>query len=171
MHKPPPTLCCALSLSLSARTLVKPGPKMLSVSSVSHVSVKHIKLLRRKSRSNRANAVNSSILFWKARTFDNVCYHAFSVALSLLSIHASFHFLFSLMSQRFSFKSGHGVWCWKENESSRIYLCKMAGLSCKYSPSVRENRQHKVAQKVADHYKQNAVRCHLHTLVCTLSQM
>ena len=45
---------------------------MLSMSSVSHVSVKHIKLLRRKSPSIRTSAVNSSILFWRARTLDRV---------------------------------------------------------------------------------------------------
>ena len=35
----------------------------------------------------------------------------------------------------------------------------------------RENLRHKVTQKVALHHKQNTLRCHLHTLVCTLSQM
>ena len=155
---------------------------MLSVFSVSHVSVKHMKLLRRKSPSNRTSAVNSSILFWRARTFDRVIVgrgcllpRFFSRSLTL-PLDPRFLLFFSFpitsaMSQRFSFKSGHGVWCWKENKNSRVYLCKMAGLSCKYSPSVRENRRHKVAQKVADHHKQNAVRCHLHTLVCALSQM
>ena len=45
---------------------------MLSMSSVSHVSVKLFKFLRRKSPSNRTSAVNFSILFWRARTFDRV---------------------------------------------------------------------------------------------------
>ena len=96
-------LFCALSLSLSARTAVKPGTKILSVSSMSHVSVKHIKLLRRKSPSNRTSAVNSSSWYCKARTFDRVImgtvcllprvFLCFSVALSLLlSIHGSCSF-------------------------------------------------------------------------------
>ena len=146
MHKPPPTLVCALSLSLSARIVVKPGTKMLSLSSVSHVSVKRIKLLRRKSPSNRTSAVNSSILFWRARTFDRVIVgrgcllpRFFSRSLTLpLDPHFLLFFSFpitSAMSQRFSFKSGHGVWRWKENKNSRVYLCKMAGLSCPCSPS------------------------------------
>ena len=70
---------------------------------MSHVSVKHIKLLRRKSPSNRTSAVNLSILFWRARTFDRVIvgrgcllprvFLCFSVALSLLlSIHGSCSF-------------------------------------------------------------------------------
>ena len=37
--------------------------------------------------------------------------------------------------------------------------------------TLRENLRHKVTQKVAHHHYQNTLRCHLHTLVCTLSQM
>ena len=37
--------------------------------------------------------------------------------------------------------------------------------------TLRENRRHKVPQKAAHHHKQNTLHCHLHTLVCTLSQM
>ena len=37
--------------------------------------------------------------------------------------------------------------------------------------TLKENRRHKVTQKVAHNHKQNTLRCHLHTLVCTLSQM
>ena len=37
--------------------------------------------------------------------------------------------------------------------------------------TLREYLRHKVTQKVAHHHKQNTLRCHLHTLVCTLSQM
>ena len=42
-------------------------------------------------------------------------------------------------------------------------------------PHVRVHPQRKspaqVTQKVAHHHKQNTLRCHLHTLVCTISQM
>ena len=37
--------------------------------------------------------------------------------------------------------------------------------------TLRENLRHKVTQKAAHHHKQNTLRCHLPTLVCTLSQM
>ena len=133
-------------MSLSARTVVKPGTKMLSMSSMSHVSVKHIKLLRRKSPSNRTSAVSSSVLFWRARTFDRVIVGRGCLLPRLFSrslappLDPRFLFFFSFlitstMSQRFTFKSGHGVWRWKENKNSRVYLCKEAGLSCPCSPS------------------------------------
>ena len=133
MHLPPPTLFCALSLSLSAHIVVKPGTKMLSMSSVSHVSVKHIKLLRRKSPSNRMSAVSSSVLFWRARTFDRVivgrgcllpCFFSRSLTPPLDPCFLLF-FSFpitSTMSKRLSFKSGHGVWRWKENKNSCVQV-------------------------------------------------
>ena len=37
--------------------------------------------------------------------------------------------------------------------------------------TLKENRRHKVTQKVAHHHKQNTLRCHLHILLCTLLQM
>ena len=152
---------------------------MLSMSSVSHVSVKHIKLLRRKSPSNRTNAVSSSVLFWRARTFDRVivgrgCLLPRFFSRSLTPpLDPRFLLFFSFpitstMSQRFTFKSGHGVWHWKENKNSRVY---QDGGSLMSVFTLKENRRHKVAQKVAHHHKQNTLRCHLHTLVCTLSQM
>ena len=104
---------------------------MLAMSSVSHVSVKHIKLLRRKLPSNRTSAVNSSILFWRARTFDRVivgrgCLLPRFFSRSLTPpLDPRFLLFFSFpitstMSQRFSFKSGHGVWRWKENKNYRV---------------------------------------------------
>ena len=119
---------------------------MLSMSSMSHVSVKHIKLQSQKSASNGTSAVNSSILFWRARTFDRVivgrgCLLPRFFSRSLTPpLDPRFLLFFSFpitstMSQRFSFKSGHGVWLWKENKNSRVYLGNMAGLSCPCSPS------------------------------------
>ena len=125
---------------------------------MSHVSVKHIKLQSRKSASNRTSAVNSSILFWRARTFDRVivgrgCLLPRFFSRSLTPLDPRFLPFFSFpitstMSQRFTFKSGHGVWRWKENKDSRgylcktktpittyYYLCKMARTSCPCSPS------------------------------------
>ena len=154
---------------------------MLAMSSMSHVSVKHIKLLRRKSPSNRTDAVNSSILFWRARTFDRVIVRKGCLLPRFFSrsltppLDPRFLLFFSFpttstVSQRFSFKSGHRVWRWKENENSLVYLGKMADLSYPCSPS-EENLRHKVTQKAVHHHKQNTLGCHLHTLVCTLSQM
>ena len=102
---------------------------MLSMSSVSHASVKLLKFLRRKSPSNRTSAVNLSILFWRARTFDRVivgrgCLLPRFFSRSLTPpLDPRFLLFFSFpitstMSQRFSFKSGHGVWRWKENISN-----------------------------------------------------
>jgi len=136
----------ALYHCLSARIVVKPGTKMLSMSSVSHVSIKHIKLLRRKSPSIRTSAVNSSCFFYRARTFDRVVVgrgcllpRFFSRSLTPpLGPRFLFFYLFpitSTMSQRFRFKSGHGVWHWKKNKNSRVYLGNMAGLSCPCPPS------------------------------------
>ena len=128
---------------------------MLSVFSVSHVSVKHIKLLRRKSPSIRTSAVNSSCFFCRARTFDRVIVgrrcllpRFFSRSLTPLDPRLLLFFSFpisSIMSQRFRFKSGHGVWHWKKNKNSRVYLGKMAGLSCPCSPSekISDTKSHR----------------------------
>ena len=153
---------------------------MLSMSSMSHVSVKHIKLQSQKSASNRTSAVNSSILFWRARTFDRVlvgrgCLLPRFFSRSLTPpLDPLFLFFFSFpitstMSQRFTFKSGHGVWRWKENKNSCLPTEDGGSLMSVFT--LRENLRHKVTQKVAHHHKQNTLRCHLHTLVCTLSQM
>ena len=45
------------------------------------------------------------------------------------------------------------------------------GGSVMFVVTLREYLRHKVTQKVEHHHKQNTVRYHLHTLVCTLSQM
>ena len=157
---------------------------MLSMSSMSHVSVKHIKLQSQKSASNVTSAVNSSILSWRARTFDRVIVRKgcllprfFSRSLTL-PLDPRFLLFFSFpitstMSQRFTFKSGHGVWRWKENKNSRVYLCKMVGLSCPCSPSEKisgtksHRRQHTTTNRI--HFAAISIQLYAHFHKCTTS--
>jgi len=154
---------------------------MLSMSSMSHVSVKHIKLLRRKSPSNRTSAVNSSILFWRARTFDRVIVgrgcllpRFFSRSLTPpLDPHFLFFFSFPISFNNVTkvhFQIGARCVA-LEGEQKLSCLPMQDGGSVMSVFTLRENFRHKVTQKVAHHHKQNTLGCHLHTLVCTLSQM
>ena len=158
---------------------------MLSMSSTSHVSVKHIKLLRRKSPSNRTSAVNSSCFFQRARTFDRVIVGRgcllprFFFSHSLIPpLDPRFWLFFSFpitstMSQKFRFISRHGVWLWKENKNSRVYLGNMAGLSCPCSPSEKifgtksHRRQHTTTTRI--HFAAIFIQLYAHFRKCTTS--
>ena len=154
---------------------------MLSMSSVSHVSVKLLKFLRRKSPSNRTSAVNLSILFWRARTFDRVivgrgCLLPRFFSRSLTPPLDPRFLLFFLVSDHFNNVTKVpvqiGARCVAlEGEQKLSCLPMQDGGSVMSVFTLRENLRHKVTQKVAHHHYQNTLRCHLHTLVCTLSQM
>ena len=154
---------------------------MLSMSSVSHVSVKLLKFLRRKSPSNRTSAVNLSILFWRARTFDRVivgrgCLLPRFFSRSLTPPLDPRFLLFFLVSDHFNNVTKVpvqiGARCVAlEGEQKLSCLPMQDGGSVMSVFTLRENLRHKVTQKVAHHHYQNTLRCHLHTLACTLSQM
>ena len=58
-----------------------------------------------------------------------------------------------------------------EGEQKLTCLPRQHGGSLMSVFTLREDLRHKVTKTVALHHKQNTLRCHLHTLVCTLSRM
>ena len=125
---------------------------MLSMSSMSHVSVKHIKLLRWKPPSNRTSAVNSSILFWRARTFDRVIVgrgcllpRFFSRSLTPpLDPHFLFFFSFPISFNNVTKVHFQiGARCVALEGEQKLTCLPMSVFT------LRENLRHKVTQKVA----------------------
>ena len=67
--------------------------------------------------------------------------------------------------------SNRGTVCGVGRRTKLTCLPMQDGESVMSVFTLRENLRHKVTRKVAHHHKQNTLRSHLHTLVCTLSQM
>ena len=91
----------------------------------------------------------------------------------LLSIHTSCSFsrFQSLQQCTTSTNRGTVYGVGRRTKQKLTCLPRQDGGSLRSVFTLRENFWHKVTQKVAHHHKQNTLRCHLHTLVCTLPQM